>query len=88
MPSNFNDLNPQTDDVQVYSGPIISTPVIIQNNGKSSESLTTDAESSIPNTVLGGLRVKYINRVIFAHLNINSIRNKFDMLADLINGEN
>ena len=25
-----------------------------------------------------------MNKIIFAHLNINSIRNKFDQLADLI----
>ena len=28
-----------------------------------------------------------MHRLIFAHININSIRNKFDMLADLIVGK-
>ena len=32
------------------------------------------------------LRVKHFNRIIIAHLNINSIRNKFDTLSDLIQG--
>ena len=29
------------------------------------------------------LRRDNLNQIIFAHLNINSIRNKFDQLADL-----
>lgn len=35
-------------------------------------------------TALQELRVKNINRVIFAHININSLRNKVDLLADLV----
>ena len=38
-------------------------------------------------TALKELRLKNLNRVIVAHLNINSIRNKIDMLADLISGK-
>ena len=33
---------------------------------------------------LGNLRRDNWNKIIFAHLNINSIRNKFDQLADAI----
>ena len=36
--------------------------------------------------VLNNLRINNLNRIIFAHININSIRNKFDMLADMITG--
>ena len=32
------------------------------------------------------LRVKHFNRIIIAHLNINSIRNKFVMVSDLVKG--
>ena len=42
---------------------------------------------STPYSILNDLRVKHIHRLIFAHININSIRNKFDMLADLIAGK-
>ena len=38
------------------------------------------------NLFLSGFRVKHLNRVIFAHININSIRHKFDMLVDIIKG--
>ena len=29
---------------------------------------------------------KNVDKIIFAHLNINSIRNKFDQLSDMVNG--
>ena len=36
---------------------------------------------------LGNLRRDNLNKITFAHLNINSIRNKFDQRADLIKGK-
>ena len=36
---------------------------------------------------LDNLRRKNLNKIIFAHLNINGIRNKFNQLADLIKGK-
>ena len=73
---------------QVHSDPLITTPPNIQCilEDESSENIISDVESTNPYTVLSGLRVKYLNRIIFAHININSIRNKFDMLTDLIRG--
>ena len=35
---------------------------------------------------LRDIRIKNLNRIVFAHLNINSLRNKFDLLTDLIMG--
>ena len=35
-------------------------------------------------TILNDLRIKNINRIIIAHLNINSLRTKFGMLCDII----
>ena len=37
--------------------------------------------------VLTSLRKDNVDRLIFAHLNINSIRNKFDNLSQLIRGK-
>ena len=37
-----------------------------------------------PMEELDNLRLKNPNRLIFAHLNINSVRNKFDLLAEII----
>ena len=53
---------------------------------ESSENFS-DVEYIPPYKILDNLRVKNMNRIIFAHLNINSIRNKFDMLSDLIRGK-
>ena len=36
------------------------------------------------NSSLQTIRKDNLNKLIFAHLNINSIRNKFDSLADII----
>ena len=36
-------------------------------------------------TILGDLRLKNVKRIIFAHININSIRNKFHLLTSEIN---
>ena len=44
---------------------------------------TAENESDI-NLVLRKLRVSYPNNVIIGHLNINSIRNKFEMLQFLL----
>ena len=33
---------------------------------------------------LRNLRVKNVDKILIGHLNINSIRNKFDMLVDLV----
>ena len=37
-----------------------------------------------PDTILNELRVKNLNRIIVGHININSIRNKFEMLSTLV----
>ena len=37
-----------------------------------------------PKEELNNLRLKNPNRLICAHLNINSVRNKFDLLSDII----
>ena len=37
--------------------------------------------------ILKDLRIKNANRVIFAHLKINSIRNKLEMLSGLLSGK-
>ena len=36
---------------------------------------------------LKNLRVKYFNKIIVGYLNINSIRNKFELLSSLIGGK-
>ena len=46
---------------------------------------TKSAQTDDPKEVLKNVRLKNVNRLICAQLNINSIRNKFNSLADIIN---
>ena len=57
-----------------------SSPVILRNNGPGQ--LDKDAF-----TVLKDLRIQNLKNVIIGQLNINSLRNKFDELAELMRGK-
>ena len=46
---------------------------------------TDSAQTDDPKEVLKNLRLKNVNRLICAQLNINSIKNKFNSLVDIIN---
>ena len=35
-------------------------------------------------SIINNLKIKNPNRVIIAHININSLRNKFDILSDIV----
>ena len=49
------------------------------------EASTECCQTGDPEEILKNLRLKNVNRLICAQLNINSIRNKFDSLINLIN---
>ena len=55
-------------------------------NVSTSESQDSLLPGSSSYTVLNDPRVKKVNRITFAHININSIRNKFEMIAALVKG--
>ena len=57
---------------------------IINECSSSPEALNIDKDS--PESILQNLRLKNVDRVIIGHININSIRNKFHLLADIIRG--
>ena len=44
--------------------------------------------SSDSKKILKSFRLKNVNRLICAHLNINSVRNKFDSLVNITNNSN
>ena len=50
-----------------------------------SKGSTESAQTDDPKENLKNLRLKNVNRLICAQLNINSIRNKFNSLVDIIN---
>ena len=46
-----------------------------------------DTCTESPYTILQSLRVKNIDTILIGHLNVNSIRNKFHTISDLIKGK-
>ena len=68
------------------------------NNIRFYDNLRPESETNFMNSVpeehqddiilgLKNLRVKYFNKIIMGHLNINSIRNKSELLSSLIGGK-
>ena len=49
--------------------------------------ITPEDYEESSSSILQSLRVKYVDKIVLGHLNINSIRNKFDMLVDIIGGK-
>ena len=50
----------------------------------SSSNLSVEDEEGSAYAILNNIRVNNINKILIGHLNINSIRNKFDLLVDLV----
>ena len=48
------------------------------------ESFVEKNNFTSPKEELNNLRLKNLNRLICAHLNINSVRNKFELLSGII----
>ena len=67
--SNFNDSVSPSKDISSYECELPSGIV----------------NSSDLKKILKSLRLKNVNRLICAHLNINSVRNKFDSLVNITN---
>ena len=44
----------------------------------------TSNEANNENNVLKNLRLKNLNKVIICHININSLRNKFELLTEMV----
>ena len=63
----------------------LSTPIDeVCDNNSTCDTSTNDSENY--SLHLKQLKSKNVNRLIFAHININSIRNKFEMLVDGMSG--
>ena len=62
-----------------------STPIISESRHNLSNCDTNDDHFDNPVTLLRDLKLKNINRLNLAHININSLRNKFEGLKELIN---
>ena len=66
-----------------------STSLDLNKKSHSCETLkkgsTESAQTDDPKEILKNLRLKNVNRLMYAQLNINSIRNKFDSLVNIIN---
>ena len=51
-----------------------------------SKSPMNENSDVLPHTILQSLRLKNVDKIIIGHININSIRNKIHLLADIIRG--
>ena len=51
------------------------------------ENKSKSVEASINCSILGSLLSKHLKKLIIAHLNINSLRNKFEFLVDQVKGK-
>ena len=49
-------------------------------------SITTDIIKNDFKTKLKDISITNLNRIIISHININSIRNKFELLAEVVMG--
>ena len=58
----------------------------IKSWGCKSNFLLEDAKRIIVNTILKSIRQENASKLVFAHLNINSIRNKFQLLVNQVKG--
>ena len=82
--------------------PDFSFSLITDINGKSSPSEMSEQtekeksnepyqsvtlEGKVPLSILDELRKKNLGRIIIGHLNINSLRNKFDEMKSMIQGK-
>ena len=52
----------------------------------SSASITTESEVTNPSDILKKIKLSNVNRLVIGHININSLRNKFESLKILIKG--
>ena len=59
----------------------ICSAVVLPSEAPSNNAYANSGES--PYSILNNLRIKNSSRIILGHLNVNSIRNKFDMVSDL-----
>ena len=73
-------------EVIEYAPP--STYCVVNNHSNYFNKNNLDKSSEVDNgdvySIIDKLRVDNVNKIIIAHLNINSIRNKFDMLSDIV----
>ena len=53
-------------------------------SNKSILNTNTSNEANNENNVLKNLRLKNLNKVIICHININSLRNKFELLTEMV----
>ena len=71
---------------------LVNTPVILTPLLVNTPVILTPILVNIPDyldnshSILNNSRVRHINNVTFAYININSIRNKCGMLADMVAG--
>ena len=58
----------------------------LNHEGCKSKFLLEDKKRIDAKTILKSIRQEHTNKLVFAHININSLRNKFELLVDQVKG--
>ena len=66
---------------------VLNTNISFNNQNASEDNYDSLSEHSNVYSTLNKLRCNNLNRIILSHLNINSVRNKFVLLKDMITGK-
>ena len=67
---------------------VLNTTISFNNQNAPEANYGSLSEHSNVYSTLNKLRCNNLNRIIVAHVNINSVRNKFVLLKDMITGKN
>ena len=86
MNLKFGTIEVQENDVSINTLNNLEEQNSFNVSGSTNKSVTNSTQGNEPSihSCLNTLRVENINRIIFAHININSIRNKFEMLSGMV----
>ena len=83
---NAKSFTPTAAGVVMFSKQKLCNVSLDKHNEESDDSAAKEEEDNLPDCILQNLRIRNINKIIVGHLNINSIRNKFELFADLVKG--
>ena len=79
--------SPQTRKYWTYALSLLNSKNCESISAKSILNTNTSNEANSENNVLKNLRLKNSNKVIVGHININSLRTKFELLTEMVRDE-
>ena len=71
-------------EISVFHGHYSDEDSRLNHEGCKSKFLLEDKKRIDAKTILKSIRQEHTNKLVFAHININSLRNKFELLVDQV----